>query len=334
MKWLVTGATGLVGNNVVRQLTEGGESVRALVRTESIPRALEGLSIEVLQGDVLDPSSIERAAEGVDCVVHAAALVHIGWSMADEQRAINVDGTRHVAQAAKQVGAKLIHVSSVDALGVDPTGRTIDEDSPAECPVLCPYVVTKRDSERVVREFVEKGLRATIVNPGFMLGPWDWKPSSGQMLLEVAQGRMLLAPRGSNSYCDVRDVAGAIIEAGKRSDSAGQYILSGPSYTYFDAWTLFAEITGGRRPVREVGRSTMRWVGRAADFVGDIIRSERKLNSATTDMSLLTKSYSSEKARRELGFCSRPLEESARDAWNWFIEHGYARAHPRDPRSL
>jgi dihydroflavonol-4-reductase len=334
MKWLVTGATGLVGNNVVRQLVARGDKVRALARATSDPRALEGLPVEVVCGDVLQQDSIHGALAGVDCVVHAAAIVHIGWKMAQEQRTINVEGTRNIAVAARKFGTKLIHVSTIDALGVDPQGRPVDENSTAPCPVLCPYVVTKRDSERIVQEQTDDGLCATIVNPGFMVGPWDWKPSSGQMLLEVAKGRTLLAPPGSNSYCDVRDVAAAIIEAGKKEKMAKRYILAGPSLSYFDAWKIFAEVTGGRPPLRQARKPVIRLVGGIADFFGWIRNKEGKVNSAATEMSLLTKNYSSEKAQRELGYRCRPLDQSAKDAWDWFQEHGYAGTHSRSVSSL
>src|SRR5690606_37215061 len=129
------------------------------------------------------------------CIVHAAASVHIGWTGIKEARAINVEGTRNVASAALAAGAKMVHVSSIDALGAwKPGAPPIDEETPAVGGVLCPYVITKREAEQVVFDLVRKGLHASIVNPGFMIGPYDWKPSSGKLLLSVARGWGLFVP--------------------------------------------------------------------------------------------------------------------------------------------
>ena len=148
--------------------------------------------------------------------VHAAAYVHIGWTGLDLSRAINVAGTAHVAASARRAGARLVHVSSVDAIGLLPHGQPSDEETPVAGGVLCPYVVTKREAEQAVLAEVAQGLDATIVNPAYMIGPWDWKPSSGRMLLEVSRNRGLVAPLGTNNFCDVRDVAQGILTAADR----------------------------------------------------------------------------------------------------------------------
>ena len=138
--------------------------------------------------------------QGVDWVIHAAAYVHIGWTGLELARAINVGGTATVAACARRSGVRLVHVSSVDALGLPPDGSPSDEDTPAGGGVPCPYVITKRDAEQAVLAEVAAGLDARIVNPAYMIGPWDWKPSSGRMLLEVARNRALFAPLGTNNF--------------------------------------------------------------------------------------------------------------------------------------
>ena len=171
MLTLVTGATGLVGNNVVRQLLAAGQPVRVLRRATSDQRPLAGLDIEILTGDVGDVMAVERAVQGADRVIHAAAEVRIGWQGLESARAINVAGTRNVAIAALRAGARLVHVSSVDALGLR-RGAEADEDTAPSGGVLCPYVITKREAEQAILDSVQMGLEAVIVNPAFMLGPW------------------------------------------------------------------------------------------------------------------------------------------------------------------
>src|SRR5262249_116582 len=152
-----------------------------------------------------------------------------------------------------------------DALGVRTLEQASDENTAPSGEVPCPYVVTKREAERVVLERVAKGLDAVIVNPGFMLGPWDWKPSSGRMLLKIATGWALVAPPGANSYCDVRDVAEGIVAALERGRKGQRYILAGQTLTYMEALRIFARITGQRPPFRIARKVTVKLVGCVGD---------------------------------------------------------------------
>ncbi len=143
-----------------------------------------------------------QACRGVAAVIHCAAYVRIGWSQRSIYEAINVDGTQHVARACRAESIRLVHVSSTDVFGRCSLREPTGEDTPfAESPRV-PYVETKRWAEAVVADEIKHGLDAVIVNPAFMLGPWDWKPSSGQLLLNVAAGRAILALRGWLSLCD------------------------------------------------------------------------------------------------------------------------------------
>jgi dihydroflavonol-4-reductase len=324
---LVTGATGLVGNNVVRQLVARGETVRVLVRPGSprTDRSCAGLPVERIEASLDDVGALDRAVSGMGVVVHSAAVVHIGWGRLDEMRAVNLEGARRVAAAARRAGARMVHVSAIDALGRNADGRPTDEETPAGGWVECPYVITKREAEAAVLAEVDRGLDAVIVNPVYMLGPWDWKPSSGRMLLEVAAGRGLLAPPGSNDFVDVRDVAAGILAAIARGRTGRRYILGGHRRTYLEAWRLFARITGARPPLRAVRRGVVRFAGRCGDLWSRITGREPDINSAAVEMSCLDHVTSCRRAREELGYSYRPLEETVTDAWDWFVAHGYAR---------
>ncbi len=324
MLYLVTGATGLVGNNVVRLLLDKGARVRVLTRASSSPRPLAGLTVETTIGEVGDPASVERAVRGVDCVIHAAAHVHIGWTGLDLARAVNVAGTANVAASARRAGVRLVHVSSVDALGLPPRGAPADEDTPAGGGVLCPYVVTKREAERAVLDEVAAGLDARIVNPAYMIGPWDWKPSSGRMLLEVARNRALFAPLGTNNFCDVRDVAAGVLAAAERGAAGRRDILGGERLSYFQAWRIFAKVTRSLPPLLPAGPLIRLAAGRCGDLWTKLTGREGDINSAATTSSAQLRNFQSTRAERELQYHSRPLAESAADAWKWFREHGYA----------
>lgn len=320
---LVTGATGLVGNNVVRRLLADGRPVRVLVRQERPARAFDGLDVEFAAGDITDADSVRRACQGVAAVVHSAGYVQLGRTRLDRHRAVNVEGTRHVAAAALDAGAKMVHVSSCDALGVRSATQPADEQIEPNGRLRVPYAITKREAELVVLEAVADGLDATIVNPGFMLGPWDWKPSSGRMLLEVARGRGLFAPRGHFSVCDVRDVADGIAAALERGQSGRRYILAGTTMRYIEAWRLFAEVTGGRRPLMSAGPLVAKLAGWTGDLIGAITGKEPDVNSGAFALAALPKHYTSARAQRELGYRHRPVRESVEDAWRWFCEYGF-----------
>jgi len=263
---LVTGATGLLGNNVVRQLLDCGQRVRLLVRESSDPRPLAGLDVEIARGDIRDADIVRDACKHTSCVIHSAAYVQVGRSRLDLHRAVNVEGSRNVAGAAWIAGVRMIHVSSVDALGIGSIRQPADEDTPLAKPVPSAYAITKREAEQVVLQAVHRGLDGVIVNPGFMLGPWDWKPSSGQMLLRVATGRAILAPRGWFSVCDVRDVATGILAAMERAQTGRRYIMAGENITYLKAWRLFAEVSGAWRPWASVGPVLLWFAGMAGDL--------------------------------------------------------------------
>jgi dihydroflavonol-4-reductase len=320
----VTGATGLLGNNIVRFLLERGDEVCVLTRPTSDPRPLKGLDVEQISGDLHDEAALRRAAQRADLVIHSAARVHIGQRDLAEQREVNVEGTRRVAAAALAAGARMVHISSVDALGAGRRDQPADEESPREGKPYCTYVVTKTEAERALLALVDQGLDAVIVNPGFMLGPWDWRPSSGRMLLEVARRAPLFAPTGGSSVTDVRDVAQGVLLAAARGNTGRRYILAGENISYFDQWRLFARIAGSRPPRIRMG-PILRWFGGAVgDVRARITGRESDINSASIAMSSCFHYYSSARAETELGYRHRPAEAAARAAWEWFLEMGYA----------
>lgn len=322
MTTLVTGATGLVGNNTVRQLLDRGESVRVLVRKTSATAPLDGLDVETAYGDVRDEAAVTEACRDVDLVIHAAAYVHWGWTRVDLHREINVNGTRNVCQAALSAGAKLVHVSSVDALGMGDHDHPADEDS-REGTIPSSYVVTKREAEEAVLEYVGRGLFAAIVNPTFMLGPWDWKPSSGKLLIAAGTRFTPLVPSGGNNFCDVRDVVQGILLAAERGESGRRYILGGDNLSYLEAFRMFAEVTGGGRPWMRMGPVIRIAVGRGADLWGKITGNEPDVNSAALASATLPHYYTSARAESELGYEHRPARKAAEAAWSWFKERGY-----------
>lgn len=322
MRYLVTGASGLLGNNIVRQLVDRGDAVRVLIRSTSNRRAIAGLPLEIAEGDVTDRASVQRACRDVDTVIHAAGDVYIGWHHRERSFRVNVEGTRHMATSAREVGARLVHVSTINALGLGKFENPATEETALPGIVECHYVTSKRAADDVVREEVSRGLWAAIVHPSLIFGPYDWKPSSGKMLIGVSQFS-LWSPTGANNVADARDVARGVILAGERGTSCRDYILGGTNIWYFDFWGRIAKIAGKPVPRIPMGPLFRFAIGGGGDLIAMLTRQEQTANSAMLGMSAQQHCFDSSRAKNELGYTIRPLDETLRDTWDWMVAEGY-----------
>lgn len=323
MKILVTGATGLLGNNCLRLLAE--HQVYALVRDGHASQPFEGLDVELIPGDLLEPESLADAIPEVDAVIHSAGDTHLGKASRPSQRTVNTLATIELAKIAQHRGTRFVFVSSVDALPAGTPNHFVNEETQGEPKCQIGYVLTKREAEADLLSRMEQGLDCVIVNPGFMLGPWDWKRSSGRMLLEIATKFTPFGPSGGFSVCDVREVAAAICRTATESTPSRRYILAGHNVTYVDAWKVFAKVSGGSPPIGPVGPVILKAAGLFGDLAGKIAGKEGDVNSGAIAMSQLFHYYDSSRAERELGYKIPPLEKSAADAWSWFQEYGYVK---------
>ncbi len=317
----MTGATGLLGNNLVRTLVGRDVHVRVLARGGETRHELAGLDVEVFDGDLGNPVTLHACLAGSDVVVHAAAMVKFGRAHAHAMHAVNVEGTRAVCDALPS-SARLVHVSSVDALGIQTLDHPADEDTPPHpFEELAPYVTTKRAADRVVR-----GSRAdfVIVHPTFMLGPWDWKPSSGAMLRAIARGEGRVAPPGANNFVHVRDVVEGLIAAA-HGPRGRAWILGNENCTYRDAWTRFAGVIGAPAPVGTLPRALVDPLAMGLDawwsLLGRFGVREGELNGPTVRMGAVPHVFDVTRARRELGLPATPIEVAAREGWAWMQEN-------------
>jgi dihydroflavonol-4-reductase len=324
----VTGATGLLGNCIVREILARGESVRALRRRGTSGEPFQGIStepgvnLEFVEGDLSCPERLLRAVEGCRAVVHSAAYIHIGWSHLNQSRMVNVQGTRNVIQACLARQSRLIHVSTVDTF---PAARSIDRpinerssQSEGVSKVPCSYVISKSEADSAVRDAVHhRSLDASIVHPGFMLGPYDWKPSSGRLMLGVSRAPLAVAPEGGCSLCDARDVAAGTVTAISRGVTGQSYILAGENLTYRQLWRLIRQTTGRGGPV-VCSKMVLRMVGWTCTAFQRILPAwEGDVNGAAIAMGRLGHYYSSAKAQTELAYTNRPIADTLSDAWQW-----------------
>lgn len=329
MRVAITGASGLLGGNLAITLCEQGHDVVATRRAGSRVSHLAPWPITWADADLGDPSALVRAFRGCDIVFHAAALVSVRRQPTPAMVATNVDGTRHVLDAARDAGvARVVHTSTVSAVGLATDGSPCTETSPFnfyENGVDDGYVRTKHAAERVVATAVAGGMDVVTVNPTFMLGPYDARPSSGQLLLALAQGRLPGYTAGCNDFVDVRDVAAGMIAAAERGRTGERYILSGEGLSYQEAFRRFAAVIGCSAPRFALPR----WAAQLAGWVGDLQErwsdAEPQVNSATVAWGYCdTYRFSSAKAERTLGYTYRPIEHAVADAMAWFRANGMA----------
>ena len=318
----VTGASGHLGANLIRALTGRKLQVKALVHRDT--RALEGLDIERVPGDVLDAGSLKQAFEGADVVFHLAGRISILKSERKEVEAINITGVRNVVETCISTGVKrLIHTSSFHAHQQEPLNEPLDESRPLHEGSYPPYDHSKAEGERIVRAAIDKGMDAIIINPGGMLGPNDFKPSYfGSTLLSIARGKMPALVDAGLCWVDIRDVAQGMINACEHAEPGAKYILSGHWVTLKYVAEQVAGITGVNPPRIILPM----WAAKASAPLAmffDQVRGRRPLFTPISLKELESNpNISYEKASRELGYEPRPLEKAIADTIEWYRFHG------------
>ncbi|MFA5309681.1 MAG: NAD-dependent epimerase/dehydratase family protein [Dehalococcoidales bacterium] len=326
----VTGASGHIGANLVRALVQSGRPTRCLVHVSC--RAIEGLDVERVNGDVRDVASLCRAFQGVDVVYHLAASISL--SMADYPRIaeINIGGTRNVVEACRRSNVRrLVHFSSIHALTQEPFATPVDESRPLVASRRCPpYDRSKAAAELEVRRGIEQGLDAIIVYPTAALGPYDFQPSYiGEALLRMAQGRLPALVRGGFDWVDARDVAAGAVLAEQKAPAGERYLLSGHWISMCDIAAMVADITG-----TAAGKLVCPlWLARiGAPFIQGASRlnGSRPLYTGVSLRALESnRRISHDKASRELGYSPRPFRSTLEDTLRWFQENGLLRLNDK-----
>jgi len=330
-KVLVTGASGLVGANMVRTLLAQDRKVSALVHEDC--QALVGLEVETILADVRDPETLGRAMTGVEVVYHLAGSISLKMDSGAEMQTVNALGTRNVVSACLQREVRrLVYFSSIEALRQESLDQPLDENRPlvdqnlsaAAMARIPPYDLSKAQGEREVLLGITQGLDAVIIRPTAMLGPYDFKPSYlGQALIQLAYGKIPALVSGGFDWVDVRDVVAGAIHAEQIASAGECFMLSGHWHTIREVAELVAEFTNQAAPLF----SAPIWLADAfaplmlklAHFNGTQPIYTRVMLKALRG----NRQVSCARAKSELAYTARPLIETMRDTLNWFSEHGY-----------
>jgi dihydroflavonol-4-reductase len=330
MDALVTGGTGFVGANLVRELVGAGATVRVLARPGGDRRALEGVKVEIVEGDLLAPASLARACVGVDTVYHVAADYRLWAPDPAVLHRVNVDGTRAMLEAAGAAGARrVVYTSTVGALGIPKDGAPGTEDTPVSlADMVGPYKTSKFLAQQAALELARRGLPVVIVNPSAPIGPWDVKPTpTGQMIVDFIAGRMFATLDTGLNLVHVRDVAQGHVLAAERGRVGETYILGATrgNLSLAEIGRLLAELTG-RRPPRVRVPYALAWCGAACmETIARVTGGAPRVPLTAVRMARKRMYFSPAKAIRELGLPQTDVRVALRDAVEWFAAHGYAR---------
>ncbi len=323
MKALVTGATGFVGSNVAATLAARGDRVRVLRRSTSRLDALEGVPVEHCVGDILDPDSLAAAVQGCEVVFHSAAMSQY-WRIGRETiYQVNVQGTRNVMQAALKAGVeRVVHTSSVAALGYSPKGRPIDESHtfPAELSWF-PYGHSKHLAELEVQKAVDQGLPAVIINPTIIIGPRDINFVSGSLLRASVKGQLRVVPPGGSNVVHSDDVVAAHLAAAESGRPGERYIVGGENLSHWDAAVVIASVTGGARPLLVLPRWILPALARLVDALNQLTSQPPLVTGEQIRLGGETFYVDSSKAIRELGLRPAPFRQAVSDAYTWYRDH-------------
>lgn len=323
---VVTGATGHIGNVLVRELISRGQTVRALVLPDDNLHPLQGLNIDIVYGDVTDLKSLNSAFAGADIVFHLAGIVTIMPGMKKLLERVNVGGIRNVAIACGTSGVhRLVYTSSVHAIAEPPHGTVIDESQPFDPDnVLGDYARSKARATLILLDEVRRGgLDAVICCPTGVIGPWDYGISNiGQLILDFASGYLKSYVRGAYDFVDVRDVANGLIMASEKGQMGRHYIFSGAEVQVPDLMKELEHNIGYPAPTYEIPSAIAKAAGVLASIYYRLIRRRPVFTAYSIDVLRSNSLVSSARAREELGYTTRPWQESIRDHIEWFRTEG------------
>ncbi len=327
---LVTGASGFLGSQVARQLAARGGRVRVLLRPSSQARAIEGLAVERVTGDLRDAASLDRALKGISRVYHVAADYRLWARVPQEIYESNVTGTRNLLEAARRAGVeRFIYTSTVATIAVPRPGSLPNEETSAALEeMIGHYKRSKFLAEQEALRAAASGLPVVIVNPTTPVGPGDWKPTpTGRILLDFLNGRMPGYVDTGLNLVPVEDAAAGHLLAAERGQMGQRYILGGRNMTLKEILDVLSGISGRPAPRLRLPHAVALVAGYADTLFSRLLEREPQIPLDGVRMARHKMFVDCSKAGRELGFVAGPVEQALERAVRWYEESGYVVAH-------
>ena len=321
----VTGASGHIGANLIRSLIEQKHEVRALYHLNN--RALKDLDITIIKGSLDKHEALNELFTGADVAFHLAAQISIGHSDPRQILRTNVEGTRNVIEACRRAGVKrLVHFSSIHAMDPGQPDEPMDETAPPSLNSSSSYERTKALGEKLAIESAQSnGLEIVIVCPTAVIGPNDFEPSFlGQFFIRLVKRKIPALIEGGYDWVDVRDVVQGAISAARNGRNGEKYILSGTWVNLTDLTQTVAEVTDNKLNL-PVLPTVLAKIGLPFLQIWAKINKQQPLYTIES-LSILrngNRKISNNKAKEELNYHPRPLKETLKDTYRWYITNNY-----------
>ena len=326
MKVLLTGANGLLGHNIILRLLRDGHLVSAIVRNAK-SLAVSDERLQVFEGSFLDYDDLQKAAAGCDAVIHAAATTDMSLLHYSDFENIIVKGSKNVIDVCNELGiSHFVYISSANTIGYGRADKLADETEPMRPPfTLSYYARAKKCAEELfVEQSSHEGGHVIILNPTFMLGAYDTKPSSGQMLLAAHRKLLAFATNGGKNFVCVGDVAQAAVNALTMGRNGHRYMVGGENLSLKQLYMLQKQVSGYPKHVLVIPT----FLARCAGLLGDAIRACHipvPFSSVNIRQLCVREYYSSQKAISELEMPQTPVENAVAESLRWFIKEGKAK---------
>lgn len=319
MRVLLLGATGLLGHNVLLQLMGEGHQIVALVRHADGVR-LEQKGWETIVGSPLDHDTLSSAAAGCDAIVNCAGVTDMSLRHYEDYLAVNRDLCSLMVRVMEEHGIRtLVHASTVNTIGYGAPGHPSDESAPMQPPFKGSfYADSKREGEESALAAATPSRHVVVVNPGYMIGPYDIKPSSGRLLLAAYRKRLMFAPKGGKAFVHVADVAFAMVAALTKGENGHRYIAvnSKGMMTIKQLYELQARVCGYKQKVL----SCPSWILKVTGTVGDGLRAvgvRTQVSSRNIRQLLIREYYDNGHALNDLCMKETPIESAVKDFFEW-----------------
>src|SRR5262245_18033567 len=335
MTTLVTGASGFIGSHLTRLLVQHGHQVRALVRSTSRLDALQGLSLDIVRGDLRDRTALDAAVRGATWIFHVAADYRLWARDPHEIYDNNVEGTRRLLDACRKAGVeRLIYTSSVATLAAPPHGSLADERAAGRLEEMAgAYKRSKLLAEQLVMEAASNAVPAVVVNPTTPVGPGDWKPTpTGRIIVDFLRGRMPAYVDTGLNLVPVEDVVTGHLLAAQRGLVGERYILGARNMTLKEIFEALTALSGRPAPRVRIPLALAFVIGSASEALARFTKREPRVPLDGVRMARRPMFVDGSKACRELEFTPGSIESALERAVTWYIDRGYAPSFQRAHR--
>jgi nucleoside-diphosphate-sugar epimerase len=320
MKYFLTGATGFVGGSLAKKLIIAGHEVIAVVRNPDKAGDLKAIGVTVVKGDVTDKESMREAMKGCDGVYHVAGWYKVGAKDKTPGQKINVDGTRNVLELMKELAIPKGVYTSTLAINSDTHGKLMDENYHFDGKHISEYDKTKAEAHTIAEQFIKEALPLVIVMPGLIYGPDGTSLSDEALRLYLKKKLPMIPSKSAYSWAHVDDIAHAHILAMEKAKPGSKYMICGPSHTFSEGLSIAKKITGIRKPL-VVPPFMLKITAFFSSLVEGFINLPEMYNSEALRVQAGTTYLGdNSKAKKELGYNPRPLEQGLKETLTYEME--------------